>query len=40
MRLVIPSAVLVLAAMQVVYGAFFIAMLGIRDSRPVPGRSE
>jgi glycosyltransferase involved in cell wall biosynthesis len=40
MRLVIPSAVLVLAAMQVVYGAFFIAILGIRDSRPVPGRSE
>lgn len=32
MRLVIPSAVLVLTAMQVVYGAFFAALLGIRGT--------
>jgi glycosyltransferase involved in cell wall biosynthesis len=36
MRLVIPSAVLVLTAMQIIYGAFFIAVLGIRGSHREP----
>lgn len=36
MRLVIPSAVMVLTAMQIVYGAFFVAVLGVRGAPPEP----
>jgi hypothetical protein len=34
MRLVIPSAMLVLLAFHVLFAAFFIAMLGVRGSGP------
>jgi glycosyltransferase involved in cell wall biosynthesis len=36
MRLVIPSAVTIILAFQIAYGAFFISVLEIRASRPLP----
>ena len=36
MRLVIPSAVAIILAFQIAYGAFFISVLEIRASRPEP----
>ncbi len=36
MRLVIPSAVALILALQIAYGAFFISVLEIRASRPEP----
>src|SRR5215813_11760735 len=34
MRLAIPSAVLIVLAFEVAYGAFVLNVLGIRESRP------
>ena len=36
MRLVIPSAVAIILAFQIAYGAFFVSILEIRASRAVP----
>jgi hypothetical protein len=36
MRLVIPSAVAIILAFQIAYGAFFLSVLEIRASRPAP----
>jgi len=36
MRLVIPSAVAIILAFQIIYGAFFVSILDIRMSRAVP----
>ena len=36
MRLVIPSALAIILAFQIVYGAFFVSVLDIRASRAAP----